>query len=304
MARSQRPNSSSARSVSSSSRYSSRSWRTRRSISSLALTWAQMSPSVWSGVRTLARRRRISVSSGCPSRTNFVSGMCTPSSNTSRASMARMRPPMSGMCEVVAEKATSRPPWKIGFTRHTSLRCPVPIQGLLVMRTSPGRIPSAPMSRRKWRTVAGSVPMNDGMLPVFWARAWPRASVSTQAKSLASLDSVENEVRTMALAASSTTEMRRVHRTSRVTASKRVVMRLSAQALKRRRSLNPRGRRCNVRSLPSIALLRWPLPLTSSTRMTSPAPMTRDSPSLAVICTPASRLMMYWRRGAGCQARS
>jgi hypothetical protein len=30
-----------------------------------------------------------------------------------------------------------------------------------------------------------------------------------------------------------------------------------------------------------------------------PAPMRRDSPSLAVICTPASRLMMYCRLGAG-----
>src|SRR5208282_1454614 len=27
-------------------------------------------------------------------------------------------------------------------------------------------------------------------------------------------------------------------------------------------------------------------------------------PSLAVIFTPASRLMMYWRRGAGCQSMS
>src|ERR1700761_668774 len=49
---------------------------------------------------------------------------------------------------------------------------------------------------------------------------------------------------------------------------------------------------------------RWPLPVTSSTRMISPAPITRDSPSLAVSSTPASRLMMYCRRGAGCQGRS
>jgi hypothetical protein len=61
--------------------------------------------------------------------------------------------------------------------------------------------------------------MNEGIEPLFWASAAPRASVSTQAKSLASLDSVENEVRTMALAASSTTEMMRVHSTSSVTAS-------------------------------------------------------------------------------------
>src|SRR5206468_3344102 len=58
------------------------------------------------------------------------------------------------------------------------------------------------------------------------------------------------------------------------------------------------------RRRPSSALERWPLPEVSSTRMTSPAPILRDSPSLAVICTPASRLMMYWRRGAGCQSRS
>ena len=136
--------------------------------------------------------------------------------------MARMRPPMSGMCEVVAAKATSRSPWKIGFTRQTSLMWPVPCQGSLVMKTSPGFMPSAPNSPRKWRTVAGSVPMKDGMLPEFWASAKPRASVSTQAKSLASLESVEKDVRTMALAASSTTEMSRVQSTSSVMASKRV----------------------------------------------------------------------------------
>ena len=39
----------------------------------------------------------------------------------------------------------------------------------------------------------------------------------------------------------------------------------------------------------------------SSTRMTSPAPISLASPSLAVIFTPASRLMMYCRRGAGCE---
>ena len=88
------------------------------------------------------------------------------------------------------------------------------------MSTSPGRMVSAPSSRMKWRTVAGRQPMNDGMLPLFWANAAPPASVSTQAKSLASLESVENDVRTMALAASSTTEMMRVHRTSSVTASR------------------------------------------------------------------------------------
>ena len=63
--------------------------------------------------------------------------------------------------------------------------------------------------------------MNEGMEPVFWASAPPRASVSMHAKSFASFESVENDVRTMAFAASSTIEIRRVQRTSRVTASKR-----------------------------------------------------------------------------------
>ena len=43
---------------------------------------------------------------------------------------------------------------------------------------------------------------------------------------------------------------------------------------------------------------RWPLPVVSSTSSTSPAPMSRVSPSLAVIRTPSSRLTMYCRRDA------
>ena len=100
-----------------------------------------------------------------------LSGMWIPSSKSSRASMARTRPPISGMCEVVAEKATSRSRWKIGLTSETSLMWPVPCHGSFVMSTSPGFSPSSPNSRRKCRTVAGSVPMKDGMLPEFWARA-------------------------------------------------------------------------------------------------------------------------------------
>src|SRR5262245_35739419 len=113
---------------------------------------------------------------------------------------------------------------------------PVPIQALLVMRMSPGCIRSGPISRRKWRTVAGRVPMNDGMLPLFCASAPPRASVSMHAKSLASLDSVENDVRTMALAASSTTEMMRVHSTSSVTASSLALTLRSSRAYEPLRS--------------------------------------------------------------------
>ena len=58
------------------------------------------------------------------------------------------------------------------------------------------------------------------MLSVFCASDCPAASVSTQAKSLDSFTSVENDVRRSAFAASSTAEMVRRQRISRVTASK------------------------------------------------------------------------------------
>src|SRR5204862_43329 len=122
-----------------------------------------MSPIVWWGGRTLARISATIVPSTRPSRTSRASGMCRPSSKISRASMARMRPPMSGMCEVVAEKATSRSRWKIGLRTETSLMWPVPIHASLVMRTSPGRIEAAPSSRLKWRAVAGRAPMHEGL---------------------------------------------------------------------------------------------------------------------------------------------
>ena len=51
-----------------------------------------------------------------------------------------------------------------------------------------------------------------------------------------------------------------------------------------------------------IAIDWWPLPHVSSTRSTSPAPITRYSPSLAVTRTPLSRFTMNCRRGAGCQS--
>ena len=78
---------------------------------------------------------------------------------------------------------------------------------------------SGPNSARKCRTVAGNVPMKDGMLPVFCASECPVSSVSTQAKSLASFDRVENEVRMITFAASSTIEVMRLHRISIVTGS-------------------------------------------------------------------------------------
>src|ERR1700730_4303463 len=64
------------------------------------------------------------------------------------------------------------------------------------------------------------------------------------------------------------------------------------------------GTKIERRILPPTDFDRWPLPVISSTSTTSPAPIVRASPSLAVICTPPSRLMMYCRRGAGCHDRS
>src|SRR3546814_7125147 len=53
------------------------------------------------------------------------------------------------------------------------------------------------------------------MLPAFSASSRPAVSVTTTAKSLASVERVEKEVRTISLAASLTTERTRVQNTSR-----------------------------------------------------------------------------------------
>src|SRR3984893_2541691 len=77
----------------------------------------------------------------------------------------------------------------------------------------------------------------------------------------------------------------------------------SLKALKSQASYST-GTKIECRILPSTCCDKWPLPVVSSTRTTSPTPISRLSPSLAVIFTPASRLMMYCRRGAGCQSMS
>ena len=114
-----------------------------------------MSPTVWSGVRTLARNELDQRLVGRPSRTNFIERDV----ETFLEDLARLdgadAPADVGMCEVVAEKATSRPRWKIGLSTQTSLMCPVPIQGSLVMSTSPGlhasRGPCRAGSGARWR---------------------------------------------------------------------------------------------------------------------------------------------------------
>src|SRR3989304_1626833 len=81
---------------------------------------------------------------------------------------------------------------------------PVPIHGSLVIMTSPGLSVFGGNLARKCLTVAGSVPMNDGIDSTDCAIERPCASVSTTAKSLASRTSSENGVRTNPADASST----------------------------------------------------------------------------------------------------
>ena len=57
------------------SEYSSSVTASRFSINSTAPASAQMSPIVWSGVRTLVRSNLSRVASGTPSRMNRISGM-------------------------------------------------------------------------------------------------------------------------------------------------------------------------------------------------------------------------------------
>src|ERR1700730_2597521 len=126
---------------------------------------------------------------------------------------------MSGACAVEAAKATMRLARKIGLARVISLRCPGAIHGVLVTSTSPGCMWARPIWLMNCFTVTGSVPMKEGMLSLFCASSRPAASVRTHAKSFDSFTSVENDARRKALAASSTAEMARCQRISRVTAS-------------------------------------------------------------------------------------
>ena len=126
---------------------------------------------------------------------------------------------MSGIWLTTAANAMILPLWNIGIAMLTSWMWPVPIHGSLVIITSPGFSVRAGNFLRKCLTVAGSVPMNDGMDSTDCAIEWPSASVSTTAKSFASRTSTENEVRTNAADASSTMLTRRFHWISSETGS-------------------------------------------------------------------------------------
>ncbi len=89
----------------------------------------------------------------------------------------------------------------IGMTVLTSWIWPAHHQGSLVIKQRVAGLERIwrILARRKCFTVAGRLPMKEGMLGVDWASERPCASVSTTAKSLASRTSVEKQVRTKAV---------------------------------------------------------------------------------------------------------
>jgi hypothetical protein len=71
-----------------------------------------------------------------------------------------------------------------------------------------------------------------------------------------------------------------------------------AVALAGRQSI---GTKIVWRGLSPDDLVMWPLPVVSSTRTITPAPIWHVSRSLAVIEMPPARLITYCRQGARCQ---
>ena len=106
-------------------------------------------------------------------------------------------------------KAISLSPLNTGATIVASGRCPVPIQGSLVNRMSPGRSVSLGNTFRISASDSGAVPMKPGMLSDDCATSRASVSSNTQAKSLDSRTMVENDVRLSAAPASSVIEISR-----------------------------------------------------------------------------------------------
>ena len=82
-----------------------------------------------SGVRLLARSIWCVSYSGSRLLRNLTGMICSPSPNTSRASVLREPgdcPPMSLLCPMLAQNATTRPSWKTGSTTTMSLGCGQP----------------------------------------------------------------------------------------------------------------------------------------------------------------------------------
>ena len=80
------------------------------------------SPSATTGSRTLALSTSINAAFRTPRSNNFMMGMRSPSSNISRPSGPKPRPPTSAMWLVAANNATGRSPSNTGVTTVKSLR--------------------------------------------------------------------------------------------------------------------------------------------------------------------------------------
>src|SRR3989338_2783594 len=130
-----------------------------------------------------------------------------------------MRPPISALWQVLANRAASRPSLKTGVVIVISLICPAVIHGSLVMSTSPGESVSAGNAARKWRIEVAMALMWPGVPLTDWAIILPLVSNIPQARSWLSRTIVLKAVRISASCCSVATERRRFQMTSRVTAS-------------------------------------------------------------------------------------
>ena len=116
---------------------------------------------------------------------------------------------MSDRWATAITKATMRPPENTGAAIVASGRWPVPIHGSFVKKMSPGCRFSRGIFFSIPRSDSGAVPMKPGMLSDDCAISRASLSRSTQAKSLDSRTTVENEVRLSAAPASSAMAIRR-----------------------------------------------------------------------------------------------
>ncbi len=91
-------------------------------------------------------------------------------------------PPISIQCVTLTANAITRPPARIGLTRHTSQVCVPPSYGMLVAKTSPSRMPAMPCLRRMLWICGPNVPVKS-VRPLDCATTCASASVMPQAKS-------------------------------------------------------------------------------------------------------------------------
>ena len=170
------------------------------------------SPSSSTGRRVPARRMSKKVSLATPRSKHFTIGMYIPSSNTERPSGPMPSPPTSITWAVLANRPIIWPPWKAGETTVRSCRWPVPSHGSFVMKWSPGFMVAAGKRRRKWPTLSIIEFTWPGVPVTACASIRPCRSNTPADRSPDSRTVVENAVRIIVCACSSTTAMRRFQR--------------------------------------------------------------------------------------------